>query len=90
MKKLIYILLIVIGCISMSCSSEQPKNNEHIARVCTQSGEYVSCRMDVLKVEHKDHEYLLFYWGGGRCIVHDPDCSCNKQNSEYQPSEYLY
>ena len=60
MKKLIYILLIVIGCISTSCSSETPKNEEHIARICTQSGEYANFRMHVLKVEHKDHKYLLF------------------------------
>lgn len=90
MKKLIYILLIVIGCISTSCSSEPSKNNEHLARVCTQSGEYANCRMSVLKVEYQDHEYLMFGWGGGRCIVHNPDCHCNKQKSEYQPSEYLY
>ena len=90
MKKLIYILLIIIGCISTSCISEPPKNDESLARIRTQNGKYTDHRMFVFTVEYKDHEYLLFNWGGGRCIVHDPDCPCHKQNSEYQPSEYLY
>lgn len=90
MKKLIYILLFVIGCISTSCISEPSKNAEHLARVSTISGKYTDHRMCVFKVEYKEHEYLLFNWGGGRSIVHDPDCPCHQQNSEYQSSEYLY
>jgi hypothetical protein len=88
MKKIFYLAAILLAFVS--CSSEPSKNDKHLARVCTQSGEYANCRMSVLKVEYQDHEYLMFGWGGGRCLVHNPDCKKCKTKTEYMPTEYLY
>jgi hypothetical protein len=89
MKKIFIIILSIFGLIS--CTSND--NNASPAKIkdtlyinsnlmnSTLHGKY---KIKVIEIDYNNHQYLYFMPYSNLedgCIVHDPDCPCNKNNS---------
>lgn len=76
MKKILYVLLLTMIPVLISCEENKPKVIENKETI--KSGDY-----EIIKeFTYKGHHYISFQegfsyysWGG---IVHDPECPCHK------------
>ena len=80
MKKIIFLLTIIIA--NVSCSNH-PRVDNFSEHECY----YLPCGGDITYVEFKNHRYILFEKGYQGSLTHDPDCPyCknieNNQNYE--------
>ena len=85
MKKIlltIYMVLFTSACVSNSNDSNNINNN--IDKVYIKTEDYLNRPIKVINFNYKNHQYLYFKPYNSlqeSCVVHDPDCPCNKNNS---------
>lgn len=81
MKKLIYLTL--LSFIITSCIFEPPScEHEDIIAFRKKSGEYTGNWGRAQYGEFNGHRYILFIGGSASCVIHDPDCPCDKHKEE--------
>lgn len=82
MKKIlltIYMILFTSACVY---NSNIP--NDNIDKVYIKTEDYSNRPIKVINFNYKNHQYLYFKPYNSlaeSCVVHDPDCPCNKNNS---------
>ena len=72
-------ILFTSACVS---NSNIPNNN--IDKVYIKTEDYSNRPIKVINFNYKNHQYLYFKPYNSfeeSCVVHDPNCSCNKNNS---------
>jgi len=88
MKKFRYILFTILALSAFGCApvdqqpKEMPESTEN--RMYYPNSEFSInpsgySYTSVRKAEYNGHTFLIFGDGEARCIVHDPDCKCQKK-----------
>ena len=63
MNKLIYVIILLV---LASCSTQDFEVGSEV--------EY-----SILDIDHEGHKYIMFdNMNGSMCVLHSPDCECNK------------
>ena len=82
MKKILLTIYMVL--FTSACVSNSNNPNDNIDKVYIKTEDYSNRHIKVINLNYKNHQYLYFKPYNSleeSCVVHDPDCPCNKNNS---------
>lgn len=89
--KIFTLLFVAISFIACMSRQEDEEVYETSTDIVWYNDGIITSGLNVTPFEYNGHKYIMFGFGDGKAIVHNPDCHCNNSNIEYNiNSDYNY